>query len=127
MRLVDTSSWIEFLRGRTSEAGLRVRSLLTAGHAGWCDLTLVELWNGARGPLEKATLEMLEEEVVLFPIDAPVWKMASSLARKCRQNGLTIPSTAIVIAACAAANGLELEQCDSHFDAILPIAKELER
>lgn len=126
MRLADTSSWIEFLRGRTSEAGLRVRSLLAEGHAGWCDLKLVELWNAARGPLEKATLEMLEEEVVFFPIDAPVWKMASSLARKCRQNGLTIPFTDIVIAACAAANGLELEHCGIHFETILPIAKELE-
>ena len=126
MRMVDTSSWIEFLRGRKSEAGLRVRGLLTEGHAGWCELTQVELWNGARGPVEKAALEMLEEEVVLLPIDAPVWKKASSLARKCRQNGLTVPSADIVIAACAAANGLELEHCDTHFEAILPIAKELE-
>jgi predicted nucleic acid-binding protein len=30
-----------------------------------------------------------------------------------------------VIAACAAAHGLELEHCDKHFDALLPLPKAL--
>ena len=56
MTLVDASSWIEFLRGRSSEPSQRVKTLLARGHAGWCDLTAVELWNGAQGHIEIGVL-----------------------------------------------------------------------
>ncbi len=125
MKLVDASSWIEFLRGQTSEPSLRVKSLLSRGHAAWCDLTLVELWNGARGPAEKSVLEALEGEVRLYPITEQAWARACELARRCRRKGLTTPSTDIVIAACATAHKLELEHCDKHFEDILPLAKNL--
>lgn len=125
MKLVDASSWIEFLRGRTSEPSLRVKSLLSRGQAAWCDLTLVELWNGARGQAEKSVLEALEGEVRLYPITERAWARACELARRCRSKGLTTPSSDIVIAACAAAHKLELEHCDEHFDDILPLSKRL--
>jgi len=125
VKLVDASSWIEFLRGRSSESGLRVKGLLTRGEAAWCDLTLVELWNGARGQSEKAALEELEDELRLLPVNENVWAAARLLARRCRDKGLTAPTTDIVVAACAAENDLELEHCDSHFDRILPLTKSL--
>lgn len=46
--LVDSTSWIEFLRGHESEPAQRVQSLLAGGEAAWCDLIAVELWNGVR-------------------------------------------------------------------------------
>ena len=125
MKLVDASSWIEFLRGRASEPSLRVKSLLTQGRAAWCNLTLVELWNGARGQTEKSVLEALEGEVRLYPITELAWARACELARRCRSKGLTAPSADIVIAACASAHKLELEHCDKHFDDILPLTKAL--
>ncbi len=124
MTLVDASSWIEFLRQRTSEAGLRVKTLLAHGRAAWCELTLVELWNGARGPTEKRVIEELEDELRLFPVNEQVWAKACVLARRCREKGVTVPTTDVVIAACAAQHGLELEHCDDHFDEILPLAKD---
>jgi predicted nucleic acid-binding protein len=125
MTLVDASSWIEFLRQRTSEPGLRVKSLLADGSAVWCELTIVELWNGARGHVEKSVLEELEEELRIYPINEAVWKMARVLARGCREHGINAPATDVVIAACAANHGLKLEHCDSHFDKILPIAAKI--
>ena len=125
VKLVDASSWIEFLRGRTSEPSLRVKALLSQGRAAWCELTLVELWNGARGQAETSVLKALENEVHLCPIAEPSWARARELARRCRSKGLTIPATDIIIAACASVHDLELEHCDAHFDAILPIAKSL--
>src|ERR1039458_42778 len=68
MTLVDASSWIEFLRGRSSAASQRVKTLLARGDAAWCDMTLVELWNGAQGHIEKNALEALEEELRLYQI-----------------------------------------------------------
>ena len=124
MTLVDASSWIEFLRGRTSEPGRRVKSLLIRGQAAWCDMTLVELWNGARGKAEKDVLEALEREVRIYPITEQVWAGACELARRCRNEGLTVPSTDIIIAACATVHKLELEHCDRHFEGILPLARK---
>jgi predicted nucleic acid-binding protein len=122
MTLVDASSWIEFLRGRDSLPGQRVKALLVDGSAVWCDMTLVELWNGARGQMEKSTLEELEGELRLCPVNEEVWTRARKLARACRENGVTAPSADIVIAACAIEHNLKLEHNDSHFEKILPLA-----
>lgn len=47
VRLIGTSSWIEYLRDLNSDSGKRVEALLIHQEAGWCDMTAVELWNGA--------------------------------------------------------------------------------
>ena len=99
MKLVDTSSWIEYLRDSESEAGNRVEELVLTGDAGWCDLTAVELWHGVRGGREKRDLAELEREVALFPVDADAWQTARRLAVRCRDAGLTVPVADIVIAA----------------------------
>ncbi len=125
MKLVDTSSWVEYLRDRESEAGDSVEVLVLRGEAAWCDMTLVELWHGVRGSKEKRELAEMENEIERMPVDAAVWRLASKLARRCREKGITAPISDIVIAACAAAHKLDLEHCDKHFDDILPIAKGL--
>ncbi len=125
MKLVDTSSWIEFLRGRESAPGQRVKSLLARGDAAWCDMTLLELWNGAQGHTERKVLEELEQELPLYRINDPVWTSARHLARACREKGITTPTADILIAACAAEYGLELEHNDAHLGRILVVAAKL--
>ena len=125
MTLVDASSWIEFLRGRSSAASQRVKTLLARGDAAWCNMTLVELWNGAQGHIEKNALEELEEELQLYPVNEQVWASAKMLARRCREKGITASTADIIIAACAANHKLPLEHCDSHFDKILSVAIKL--
>lgn len=125
MTLVDSSSWIEFLRGHESEPAQRVQSLLASGEAAWCDLVAVELWNGVRVGDERKALDLLEAELTSFPLDAEGWKLARKLAFRSRQTGITAPTSDIIIAACAVAHGLELEHCDKHFDGLMPLAKSL--
>jgi len=125
MKLIDTSSWVEYLRGRESEAGDNVETLVLSGEAAWCDITLVELWHGVRGAKEKRELTEMENEINRIPVDAAVWRLASKLALRCREKGITAPISDIVIAACTATHNLELEHCDKHFDDILPLAKSL--
>jgi predicted nucleic acid-binding protein len=125
MTLVDASSWIEFLRGRESPSSQRVKALLMRGEAAWCDMTLVELWNGAQGVAERKVLQEMEEELQLYPVNEQVWADARILARRCREKGVTAPTPDIVIAACAANHKLALEHCDSHFDKVLPVAAKL--
>jgi len=123
--LVDSSSWIEFLRGHESEPAQRVQNLLAGGEAAWCDLIAVELWNGVRVGSERKALDLLEAELTSFPLAATEWKLARKLAFHSRQAGITVPTSDIIIAACAVAHGLELEHCDKHFDNIMPLAKSL--
>jgi len=125
MKLIDTSSWVEYLRGRESEAGDAVEVLVLSGEAAWCDITLVELWHGVHGAKEKRELAEMEIEIERVPVDANVWRLANKLALRCREKGLTLPISDIIIAACAVAHGLDLEHCDKHFDHLLPLAKSL--
>ena len=125
MKLVDTSSWIEYLRERESEAGDRVEALLLGGEASWCDLTLVELWHGVRGAREKRELAKMENEITRTPVNSDVWRLAKRLALRCREKGFTVPISDIVIAACAVTHHLDLEHCDKHFADILPLANTL--
>ncbi|HEV7923801.1 MAG TPA: PIN domain-containing protein [Verrucomicrobiae bacterium] len=125
MRLVDTSSWVEYLRDRESTVGDSIEVLVLRGEAAWCHITLVELWHGVRGAKEKRELAEMENEIEHIPIDAAVWRLASSLALRSREKGINVPISDIIIAACAATHGLELEYCDNHFDALLPLANSL--
>jgi predicted nucleic acid-binding protein len=125
VKLVDTSSWIEYLRQLQSPTTLRVANLLLDGNAAWCDMTAVELWNGVRGVKEKKNLNDLENEITLLPVNAAVWQVARKLATRCHDTGMTFPASDIIISACAKFHGVDVEHCDKHFDQILPLAKSL--
>lgn len=125
MKLIDTSSWVEYFRERESAAGDNVEVLVLSGEAAWCDITLVELWHGVRGTKEKRELAEMENEVELIPVNAAVWRLSSKLALRCREKGITVPLSDIITAACAATHGLELEHCDKYFNDLLPLAKSL--
>lgn len=123
MVLVDTSSWIHFLRP-DGEPGVRARveAVLQAGAARWCPLVRLELWNGAGGDREKRVLRQFERLVPELAITPDVWKDAYDLARRCRAAGVTAPATDVLIAACARHYGAALEQADSDFDRIAGVA-----
>lgn len=118
--LIDTSSWIEALRssGRRDVRD-RVMRLMLDGRAAWCDMVLVELWNGVRGDYEKRKLAELEKEMLSLATTSEVWETARSLARKCRHAGQTVPAADIVITACALSHNSGMEHCDSHIELIL--------
>ena len=59
MKLVDTSAWVEYLRSGHSGIAENVESLVLSDDAAWCDMVMLELWNGARGPEEKRKLAHL--------------------------------------------------------------------
>ena len=118
MKLVDTSSWIEYLRGRNNTVADRVRDWMREDEAALCEMVLVELWNGARGESEKRVLRDLQEVLPVLPISAVVWLKAMSVAQACRGAGVTAPAADVVIAACAFHHGVELEHCDGHLDAV---------
>jgi len=125
MKLVDTSAWVEYLRSGQGEVAENVESLVLSDEAAWCDMVMLELWNGARGPEEKRKLAELSAAATRLETNVEVWELARRLATRCRDKGKTIPAADILIAACAAYHAVEVEHKDGHFDVILPLAKTL--
>ena len=125
VKLVDTSGWVEYLRPGLSEVGERVEVLLLSDEAAWCDMAMLELWNGARGQSEKRRLAELQSTAVRLQTSDEVWALAHRLAISCRDKGHTFPAADLLVAACAAHHGVELEYKNSHFDDLMPIAASL--
>jgi predicted nucleic acid-binding protein len=116
MTLIDTSAWVEALRRDGDEdVRSRVRGLLKTGHAILCDIVILELWNGARSEYERSKLRQITETLDRVPTTDAVWTMAKNLATACRTQGITVPSTDLLIAATARVHRLELLEADSHF------------
>lgn len=116
MILVDTSSWIHFLRPDGDRAvRARVERALRDGEACWCHMIRLELWNGAGGEREQSILRDFERVLSTLVIDDAVWDAAQSLAREVRARGVTVPATDLLIAACARHHGASLETADADF------------
>jgi hypothetical protein len=123
LTLVDTSSWIHFLRPDGDAAvRARVEAVLREGTARLCPLVRLELWNGAGGERERKVLRDLERQIPELAITDEVWVEACELARRCRLAGVTVPASDLLIAACATQSGAELEHADTDFDAIARVA-----
>lgn len=117
--LVDTSAWIEALRtDGDAEVRAEVRSVVSQGVALFCDMVLLELWNGAGGKAEVRLLADLERDLDCVETTVEVWSAANAMARACREKGITVPATDLLIAACAETHGLLLLHHDAHFDAV---------
>ena len=117
MILVDSSSWIHFLRPNGDPmVRSRVEAALTSGEACWCPLVRLELWNGAAGDRDRKSLRDFEAVLPELAVDDEVWAGAYELARRARSAGVSVPATDILIAACARRHGADLETADSDFE-----------
>ncbi len=117
MLLVDTSSWIHFLRpDGDPNVHARVEAALESGEACWCPIVQLELWNGALGGHEQRVLQEFARVLPDLAIDGDVWRKAYELATQARIRGVTAPATDVLIAACALHHGADLESADSDFD-----------
>ncbi|MDY7091644.1 MAG: PIN domain-containing protein [Acidobacteriota bacterium] len=115
--LIDTSAWIEAMRVRGDEVVREsVGKALREDRARLCDLVRLELWNGVRGDEERKWLSSLEQTLQVVETGPEVWRLACELAIQSRSHGLTLPSTDLLIAACARHHDLDLLHRDRHFE-----------
>jgi predicted nucleic acid-binding protein len=123
MVLIDSSSWIHFLRPDGDAAvRARVETALQAGTARWCSLVRLELWHRAGGDREKKVLRNFERRIPELAISADVWDAACGLARRCRTAGVTVPATDLLVEACARHYGATVEHADADFEQIAKAA-----
>ena len=120
--LVDSSSWIHFLRPTGDPAvRARVANALKNGDACWCPMVRLELWNGVAANRDQKILRDFEAVLPELTIDDEVWAGARQLAQRARSAGISVPATDILIAACARRHGADLETADSDFEQLAAV------
>jgi predicted nucleic acid-binding protein len=88
LSLVDSSAWIEYLRGTGSEISVRVRELLRSGQVATTDVVLMEVLAGARDAKDRKRLAGLLARSEFVPTQGPAdYENAADIARVCRQAG----------------------------------------
>ncbi len=92
MILVDTSAWIDFLRGTESPTHHRVRQLLgTNEPLATTEVVIMEVLAGARDEAHLQQLRRLLMRCELLPLHGLAdYEAAASLYRVCRRRGETI-------------------------------------
>ena len=122
--LVDSSAWVEVLRNRASSA-LR-QSVEAALHEGRAALTApvwVELYRGVRGKRELQQLTSLRSLCRWLDFDDDCWELAAQAARRCREQGATVPLGDVLVFACAQRHDVDIIEHDQHFAQIAKAAK----
>jgi predicted nucleic acid-binding protein len=119
--LVDTSAWVEFLRGTGSSTDERVDALLgEEASLTTTDVVLMEVLAGARDDAHRDQLRRLLAGCTFIATEGPRdYEDAAALYRSCRKGGETIRAlTDCLIAAVAVRADVPVLHADSDFEAI---------
>ena len=118
MILVDTSAWIEFLRGTDSSVCDAVDRLLDDDLA-TCDAIWMELLAGARDETQLAQLRGLLARTTKLSTSPADYELASALYRTCRLRGETVRRLIdCLIAAVAVRADIEILHADRDFEVL---------
>jgi predicted nucleic acid-binding protein len=123
--LIDSSAWVEFLRGTGSPLHLSVRDALAHDRDVACtEVVAMEVLAGATDEADRDRLRRLLYRFALLTV-AGLWdyEAAAELYRLCRQRGKTVRKlTDCLIAVVAIRNDAQLLCDDSDFLAIASCA-----
>ncbi len=121
MILVDTSVWIDFLRGKNSpERRMLHRLIEDEEEISITEIILTEILQGIK---EDKVFRTMKDYLLEFPIYKPrgtdTYLKAAQIYRDCRKRGKTVRKTVdCIIAAICLENGLAFLHKDSDFDII---------
>lgn len=118
MTLIDTSAWVEFLRGTDSAVCNRVDTLLGTDHS-TTDPIVMEVLAGARDARHLRDLRSLVGRAQLIRCNSADFLAASAIHRECRRTGETVRRLIdCLIAAVAIRHDVPLLHLDSDFHTI---------
>lgn len=118
MILVDTSAWVEFLRGTGSAVCDRVEAVLDDDIA-VSDAVRMEVLAGARDEQHLAALRGLLARASVLPTSPADYEAAAALYRGCRRRGDTVRALIdCLIAAVAIRADVAVLHADADFDVL---------
>lgn len=118
MILVDTSAWIEFLRGTGSPVCDAVDAVL-ADDIAICDAVSMELLAGARDERQLLQLRGLLSRATTLPTTSTHYELAAAMYRACRVRGETVRKLIdCLIGAVAIGADVEVLHADADFEAL---------
>lgn len=123
--LIDTSAWIEYLRGTGSPHHLWLREAIVEGTPlAWTDPILYELVAGASGTRRAEEIRGLLLRGPLLTVEGlQDWENAATLYRAARTRGATVHSSIdCLIAAVAVRTGVPVLTVDRDFDALAAVS-----
>jgi predicted nucleic acid-binding protein len=113
--IVDTSVWVDYLRGTQNARTDALDRLLENGEAAICGVIEAELVAGLRNRTEREELVSLLEGCDYLEVSRADWRRAGELAGQLKDRGRTLPLSDLIIAALAIDRGCALLASDSHF------------
>ncbi|MFO7732535.1 MAG: PIN domain-containing protein [Candidatus Aminicenantes bacterium] len=113
--LVDTSVWVDYLRGITPVVAEKLDHLLTSADICIPEIVLAELLQGARSEREVAAVESLREAFTIIGQGPETWAKAGEISRRLRGRGRTIHLVDCHIAVIAEEKGCAVLTLDEHF------------
>lgn len=113
--LVDTLAWIDFFRGKKSNATDAILLALQLGLARLCGPFKAELIQGARTRKEKQQLSVVFAAVESLATHELDWQAAGTTLQALRESGVTLPLTDALIAAIAGRHKIPVLTLDPHF------------
>jgi len=116
--LVDTSLWIEHLRGRNESVRKQLAALVTADRVATADIIIMEILRGAKSNREYDFLRQDFSALHRLEMTGAVWERAWRTGYDLRRKGVQVPLTDTIIAALALEHGCRLLHADRHFDLI---------
>lgn len=126
MILLDTSAWVDYLRGAPGPATQHVRDLVRDGAPlAVTEPVVMELLAGAPDDRALERLEALVSGLPLLAVDAHLdYRAAAAIYRSARRRGLTVRRLVdCLIAAVAARTGARLVHKDVDFEVIATVVR----
>jgi len=118
MVIIDTSAWIEYLRGGIPRVVKKVDQCLEEDLVGIGDLVYCEVMQGIRAPRERSRVSSLLLSLPQFDmVGFSIAEKSAANYRLLRSKGVTIRKTIdVLIGTFCAEHGLRIVHHDSDFD-----------
>jgi len=125
--LVDTSVWVEFLRGEKTAIKKRLENLLDENRAVVAGIILAELLTGIANEKERHFLEECFLGLPFLETTRQIFTAAGKMGATLRKKGITMPISDLLIAALAKEHGLTVLTLDNHFQTLArPLGVQME-
>ena len=115
--LLDTSVWIDVLRGKTPNIVALTQRLLNDDRALTCGPVIFEIKRGLRSPERKKILPLFDA-LIRLSFDEVMWDAAGDLDAALRKKGVTIPPMDVLIAHICMHHKVSVFTLDEHFRSV---------